>query len=223
MGASLGCASEPGTDLVPSSAVRTKLRLLKLPDPEPNDVVVDVENAHPNDRAANRGKKRLLSTLLETPSKARALRAKRRMVHEEALGPRIQEWSELVVPKRDEQDVFYYETHEKRLQRAKPEGFDAGVELTPLLPDDEARLAPPKKIAPSAPIVVDENDSSEDGAYWIRIEDNKNRAYFYDLVSKETRWERPKGYSSPKTSRKTTKSASARKLRDSVRFSLTKA
>jgi hypothetical protein len=76
--------------------------------------------------------------------------------------PRVVEWLQMKDPESEK--IYYHNKMTGVSVWEKPKGFDDAIAL--------ANLHQPN-------------------TYWIEIEDSKGRKYYYDLLSKETSWEKP--------------------------------
>lgn len=81
--------------------------------------------------------------------------------------PRVVEWLEMRDPVS--QKIYYHNKVTGKSVWNKPDGFDEAIELS-------TQIAEPEE------------------SFWIEVQDSKGRTYYYDLLTRETRWDRPLDY-----------------------------
>jgi len=97
--------------------------------------------------------------------------------------PRVVEWLEL--KDTDTNRIFYHNKMTGKSVWEKPEGFDEAVSIA--AKEEEKR-----------------------GSFFIQVEDSKGRTYYYDLITKETRWDRPASFAPPPVDSTRQRAASSR-------------
>lgn len=83
--------------------------------------------------------------------------------------PLVVEWCELRDPTSGK--IYYHNKNTGKSVWNKPIGFDEAVA-----------------------IAAKEAESRE--TFWIEVQDSKGRSYYYELLSRETRWDRPPNFES---------------------------
>jgi len=81
--------------------------------------------------------------------------------------PKVVEWLEMLDP--ETKKVYYHNKVTGKSVWKKPEGFDEAIALA--TKRDEER-----------------------GSFWIEVQDSRGRTYYYDLLNRETRWDRPANF-----------------------------
>ncbi len=215
--ASMCADPEPGDALAPYMAVETRLTVLDVED----DALLGEVGAPRRGTAARRkrhkhSKKRRLTSLLDGFSSSASTLTTTTTT---AVGPVLLEWTELLNP--ETRETYYLEARSQERRRTKPRGFEEGVTIsstTMTRGDDDDENARPNTKSRRGRSVAD-RVARLGSSYWIKVEDSKHRTYYYDVLSKRTRWERPTAYRTPDRKKRTRSIKLANGVRTSLRLS----